>query len=222
MFEKLGISRLASLAVGGLLVFSAPANAGVITQAVSVASSSNNGTFNNPNNLANQTGLSANYISGVTDFDTYLATTTHKENDPGDSWGATSDNPGQFTDFDFGVPINLTRLALFGDDSPNGNNIQDFTILISNDATFASFANLGGFTATDTNLDPIAPQIFDVSNGIGRFVRVQLDSNHGGSTYLYGEAVFEASALRVSEPGSFAILGLALAGLGFARRRKTA
>lgn len=222
-------TRILGIAIAAGLAFacaSQSANAGPIIGGATVTASS---SFDQgpPSRLNDQSGLSANYVSGVTDFDTFLAGTTHPSVNTVNGWASSSDT-GEFVDFDFGESIDLTRLALFGDDSPNGNNINGFTVLIGNDATFGASSNLGSFNYLDSNLDPFLAQIFDVADGSGRYIRLQLDSNHGGAfgfdVIVAGEVVFEGArsrAVTVSEPGTLAILGLGLAGLGFARRRET-
>ena len=176
-----------------------------------------------PINLGDQSGLSATYISTVTLFDLFLSTTTHDQNSNSNAW-ASGDNTNEFIDFDFGESIDLTRLALFADDSPNGNNIQDFSVLISNDPTFATSTNLGSFTASDTNPNPITAQVYDVLDGSGQFVRLLLTDNHGGDfgfdSFVLGEAIFEGTSSAVPEPSSFLMIaGLCIGVL--VRRNRT-
>ena len=72
--------RLRALAVGSfaLLGLTSPANAAsVVVQADSITWTGTPGKASVPDRAFDQTGLSANYLSGVTDFDSFVTTTTH-------------------------------------------------------------------------------------------------------------------------------------------------
>lgn len=61
-------------------------------------------------NVTNQSGLSASYVSGTTDFDSYVATTTHTGADS-NAWRFTP--PTGFIAFDLGASYTLDALALW-------------------------------------------------------------------------------------------------------------
>lgn len=59
---------------------------------------------------------------------------------------------------------------------------------------------------------------FDLTDSVGRYVRLTIDSNHGDSFRTkFGEIAFDVSSAAVPEPTSFAFL--ATAGLALVVRR---
>src|SRR5262245_6199090 len=89
-----------------------PARAGVILQPASVSTDMGTG-LGSPNRVINQSGLSAGYTSGVTDFDTYIARKpTHNSSDGRNIWGSDFSNTGNF-DFDLGGTYAIGAFALW-------------------------------------------------------------------------------------------------------------
>ncbi|SEM67600.1 PEP-CTERM sorting domain-containing protein [Nitrosomonas marina] len=188
--------------------------AGLITGATAITANTI-GTLNGSElNMINQSGLSAGYLSGVTDFDTYIATApTHPTNDPGNAWAGLDSPTGPvfgYIDFDLGATHEVETFALWT--QSNDRAINDFKIYVD--------GVLGGtFNGVIGNAPDISVQTFDLLNGlVGGSVRLEVLSNHGGPNVNIGEVAFETAA--VPEPSILFLMGMGLAGLGFTYRRK--
>ena len=64
-----------------------------------------------------QSGLQANFVSGVTDFDVYFGNPLHRmEADIGEWWAPVGPSTGTI-DYDLGADYDLTRIALWNEDA---------------------------------------------------------------------------------------------------------
>lgn len=205
----------------GLSLLAGQASADVIYGATAVSSNQYNAYYG-AENLVNQSGLSQSYTNGVTDFATFAsANPTHT----GSSYsnGFLAPTPG-FAIFDLGVTRSLTRLALWNDQDFQA--VKDFNLLISDSLDFTGAALLGSFTASfvyQSYSIPTAMQVFDLAEASGRYVRVNFLNAYDGGAVNPGEIAFiGGSATNVPEPGTMALLGLGLAGIGALRRRPSA
>ena len=179
-------------------------------------------------NIINQSGLSANYVSGVTDFASFVGTTTHTPsavNAAANVYLSTLANLSNTVvtfDFDLGAAFSLDRLALWGDNDSQA--ITDFDLFASADETFAALTALGSFSATVTGA-PVPAQVFNFAETSTRFVRIQV-ANHSTGRLQVGEVAFGGVAASddnpVPEPAALALFGVGLLGLGAMRRRKKA
>jgi len=163
----------------------------------------------------NQTGLSAGYVSGVTDFDTYVPATTH-DSQPGTDWTATS-NTGAAV-FDLGSLYRVNAAALWNFGGTGGNisfGIDDLTLEYSIDNVL--FNSIGAFSLTQGVTGVVTPaDVLSFGAIDARYIRMNVLTNFGNGSAL-GEIAFRQA---VPEPGTLAILGLGLVGLAATHRRR--
>ena len=191
---------------------------GAVMLGISSASSADSTDWGSLDHLIDQSGLSASYTPGVTDFTSFTSATTHLDSTASISWGTNQGSFGASTSvlFDLGVAQTVTEFAFWGDDGTNTNNIGSFTIDISNDPTFSTFTSLGGGTGPGSNNNPVDAAVFDITDGTGRYVRLNANS-YGGPWVLIGEVAF-GGGTGVPEPSVGLLSGLAA--LGLLRRRR--
>ena len=147
-----------------LLVGAASAQAAFVTGAVSISSPQGAHPNHDLFNIINQSGLSATYTSGVTDFDVFAATTTGSGLSGSGFTNTSSRGPQQFT-FDLGALYTIDAIALWN--SGSSGSITRFEVYSDTDADFGNGtsglllapaalststapAQVFGFTATDT------------------------------------------------------------------------
>jgi hypothetical protein len=224
-------TRVLSVAVGFTLAIASVAQAGPILMAT--GATTDMGSFNatySPTNAIDQSGLAAGYTSGVTDFDTFVASTSTL-------FGASGANPwfsaqGVFTgnfDFDLGGTYTLSSFALWNDPQDVGNQgIQDFSLYADDNSAFSSPTLLGSYTAAEGtgtfgNLEDLnLGQIFTFFSTEASFVRMAIESNYGSTSVTgFTEAAFEiAGPTPIPEPGSLLLLGAGVTGVVATLRKR--
>ena len=179
-----------------------------------------------PEYLIDQSGLSDSFTSGVTNFDSYIssnprANTTGNQNHFFSSSGNTT---GQM-DFDLGDTFSIERLALWNIGGSTISNLNSFTVFTSETLDFSSATNAGTFSAHNTTSRAIVPvQVFDLTDSEARYVRMQINSNHGHANFTgFAELAFDVSAATTSipEPSSATMLFGFVSCLTFRRRRRS-
>lgn len=170
-------------------------------------------------NLTNQSGISESYVSGVTDFDSFVATAVTNVTSTGQAGVSFLSSPllGQHVlDFAFGGELLFTSLALWND--TDAQSLGSFQVFASADSSFSSLTLLGSFTATTQAIGSLA-QVFDFTNTVStQFIRIVGDEiNSGNNRLQINEIAFEAETgtglVDVPEPTSLALFGAALLGL---------
>jgi len=169
------------------------------------------------NNAFNQSGLSATYISGVTDFATFTATTTHNSQPNNDYIAATT--TGNVT-FDLGSVMIIDKIAFWNFGGLGGNPFfaaTQFTLVASVDASFTAPIVLGTFNPAvfGTSLNPA--QVFSFAPTNAEFFRLQAFVSNGAPGVGIGEVAFNSTNV-VPEPASLFLIGTGLA-VAAARRR---
>lgn len=184
---RCGCVWAAAAAGGCVAVSTASASPGSILQPVSVTTTA---VENSPiGTTIDQSGLSASYVSGVTDFDTYVPATNHGT-DPADYWDSDQTFPKIVT-FDLGQDFDINGFAYwraFG----GGETIGVFELFTDADDDYDNGAELiQSFIGDDVNGGQ--PFTFDAVNT--RYVHLRILSNQGSfSFFSVGEFAFRESA----------------------------
>jgi PEP-CTERM motif len=210
-------NRLRSLyvlgAVVALLIASGQqASAGPILSPITAAASS---TFDGDIlHTIDHTGLLTNFISGVTDFDTYIAgNPTHAGPNASNAWSAAVGNLPINLDYGLGASYSIGDLALWT--SFGGFSINRFSVFTATNAGFVGATNVGSFDANDTS--PVIAQVFALAPSVGSFLRIQILSNEGAGFVNLSEIGVEVTSSAVPEPTTLVLLGTGLAAV--VRRR---
>jgi hypothetical protein len=172
----------------------------------------------------NQNGLSVTYVSGVTDFDPYIAgSPSHTIIYSGFEWFGNSGTTTAVVTYDLGSVFTIDRLALWNEEF-SGIGLLD--VLGSVDGV--TFGLLGvGFTPT--NNPPVGDYLADVfalSATAVRYVRLDMSEcpQPGGGGYVscsIGEVAFRTVSGAVPEPATWAMLVSGFAIAGCAMRTRT-
>ena len=205
--------------------FASPATASTIVGAVGVSSPQD--SFPNAgfalDNIINQSGLSSSYTSGLTDFDSYIATVIHDGTGSftsgftnGECALAPDPCGGQFS-FDLGLAIEIDALVFWGTDT-NGS-VSSFNLYADSDQDFTNGAGtlLGAFTPGDGD-------ILAFAGVVTQFIHIDVISINDttpltGTKPGIGEVAFRSSYV-VPVPAAVWLFASGLIGLvGVARGR---
>lgn len=218
---------LKSIAAAAILAAATASHAGTILSPTSVYNNTV-GTYQfgggAVTQMINQSGLSAGFTSGVTDFNAYMAgAPTHTNNDF-DGWIGPAGGP--FTgilDFDLGGSYSVERFAMWNTAAGSTANVQSFTLYVSDVADFSSFTDVGSFVNPQLNgSNPYPVTVFDTADTTGQYLRLQINSYYGnGNVVEIGEVALDVTPGNdVPEPGALALVSLALLGLGASRKAR--
>jgi hypothetical protein len=138
--------------------------------------------------ITNQSGLSAIYTSGVTDFDSYVSTTTH-DSDSLDNLWVFLGRSGVIT-FNLGASYTLDALALWPLSGSTGD-VRGFTLYADTDADTSNLGtSLGSFNAVAPSFFPVGSQVFNFGATNTQFVQMEITSNAGSDRIGLGEVAF--------------------------------
>lgn len=214
-----------SLALSGLLMLNSPALAATIISPVSAVIDNGGPGFGSINDTLNQNGLNSGFTSGVTDYDTYIATApTHSFIFAGMEWFSNSPPPASPTvvTYDLGATFPINALALWNEES---SGIATLDLATSVDGV--SFSNLvTGLTPIDNNSGDIdyAVESIPFATTNAQYVRFTMTGPTPDSDFdavAIGEVAFRVeNARNVTDGGStMALLGCGLLGLCVAKRK---
>jgi hypothetical protein len=198
-----------------VLGFAGAAQAGTMLQPVS-ASTTLDGWGWDINWTVSQNGLDQHYVSGVTDFDTFVSTVGHQGGWLAGYTASGSTNFNGFVDFDLGSEYTIESMAAWEGQGPAGANgeIASFNMFASNDPTFTTSTLLGSYVGTYAPFSTAA-EVYSFAPTSARYVRLQVLSFYTGDISM-GEFAFERSV--VPAPAAAALLGMG--GMMSLRRRR--
>ncbi len=183
------------------------------------AISSPQGDFGSPFalvNAINQSGLSAGYTSGVTDFASYTAGATHSSPGSINSGFTNTRSLPQIFSLDIGSMQTIDGFAIWANENPG--SLTSFNLWADTDNNFGNGVGslLGSFNVSGSSTISSAD--------VGSFLAVSTQYLHIDATAPsdlivgIGEFALRSAAAAVPEPTSLALLTIGLLGLGFKRR----
>ena len=210
-------------------VLSGPAHAGVVQSAAAVSGPppfpSSAHTWDK---TIDQSGLVGGYVSGVTDFDTYVALQPRH-------FGQSSFPPNfavspatlpEAVDYDLGASFEILQLAFWNYPFPDSAGPSSIEVFTSNDAAFAggtlvgTFSPLNDGTGNDVAAGLNVVQVFDLTDTTARYLRINVLATPAGNGIGWSEVAFDVIPSAIPEPQTYALLLAGLGLLGFAARRK--
>ena len=195
--------RLSSRWLALFLLAAAPAGAQRILQPTAATTSMGEfAPIYAPSYAIDQSGLSAGYVSGVTPFDAFVASTNTTVVSGGliqTTWFSANGQPTGTFDFTLAGGATISAFALWTDPQPNSmQGVQRFTLHAGNDPTFAAATLLGSYSAAPGTGDATNfGQVFAFGPIAATYVRMTVLSNHGAPGITgFVEAAFRAEPLR--------------------------
>lgn len=226
--SKLGCGAAAIL-IASLIC--SQSNAGVMISAVGVTASDERvfgSTTWFANSLIDQSELSTPFISGLTNFEAYVASSpTHRFVQIGSTisgWGTNNFVTSATLDFDMGGATLLDALVLWNRGVQTNQQIGDFDLIASNDASFTNTTLLGSFSASGNGTDlATGAQVFTFQEISASYIRMNITSPlPRGIILSAGEIAFGSGTTSVvPEPSSLAIFGVGACVVGATRRRSS-
>lgn len=210
-----------TLLISLLLVASTLSGATIVSPISGVVNTSGPG-FGSLADTLNQNGLLTNFVSGVTNFDTYIATNPlHSLVFFGNEWFSNQDATTAMVTYDLGSTRRIDRLALWNEES---SGIGLLNLFYSTDnITFTSLVS--NIIPTDHAVVNYAADVISFGGAVdARYVRFDMSNcpqPNGGSfaACAIGEVAFSVNS--IPEPSSMVMLGLGLAALVGARFRRS-
>lgn len=166
----------------------------------------------------NQNGLSANYVSNVTNFDAYIASgPSHTSTFSGFEWFSEAGTTSAQVTYDFGSARTFRALALWNEESSGIGQLDLSTSL--DGVTFNSLATV---FPTDNPLASYLADVFTFGATNARYVRFSMSGCPQSDPGSYpacaiGEVAFKAA---VPEPATWALMVGGFGAVGGALRSR--
>jgi hypothetical protein len=201
------------------------AHAGTIIGPGAATATSTNGPSFDIGNTIDQSGLDKTYVSGVTDFDTYLGTNPmHTFVAANNEWFTAFGVDTATLRFDLGASLKIGRIALWNEEF---SGFGTGGVSVSTDGLAFSFLGTINPVDSPSSLD-YGAQVFSLGMAQARFVEIDVSDcpqPDGDPSILcgLGEIAFEQlDATPIPVPGALPLLLAGLGGLGWAGRRRRA
>jgi hypothetical protein len=206
-----------------VLAFAAqPAQAQQIVSATSGTINSGGPGFGSLTDTINQSGLSTGYVSGVTDFNSYIAgNPTHTVVFNGNEWFSNQGSNSASVTYDLGSAMGIDALALWNEEASGIGTLNLFSSLDG-----VLFTSLGSFNPTNNPLDAnYLAQVFNFGAVDTRYFRFDMSECPQQPTTFdacaIGEVAFRtASVSGVPEPSSWAMMLVGFGAIGYSMRRR--
>jgi hypothetical protein len=154
-------------------------------------------------NVADQSGLSAAYTSGVDDFGTYLAGAPTHTSVGGTDWVSELGTTTGYVEFDLGALMVVDAMAIWN--MAFGNPLQ-LSAAVTEFDLFANGNLLGSYTIGAPAVNPSLAQVIGFSPVAAQIIRMEITANNGSLDYsALGEVAF--SAFPVPEPTAALLFG---------------
>ncbi len=166
--------------------------------------------------MINQQGLSSNYISGLTDFESFTSSDVVHTQGHGDAWYSDSRVYSGFFIFDLGAEYLLQSMVMWNAAGGINASVSSFSLTTSSTPDFISSSFAGEFTGSEANY---LASVYDLTDSIARYIRMDIDGNFGNPCCtVIGEIAFGGQAVNVTAPPMLLLLTLTLFGLTYRRK----
>ncbi len=216
------MKKLMGAATVALALASTPAAAATIVSATSATIDVGGPGFGSINDTFNQAGLSTGYTSGVTDFDTYIASDPiHTLLFAGNEWFSNEPSTTAQVTYDLGSAMGIDRLALWNEES---SGIGSLDLLTSIDGI--TFSSLGTFIPVPAGaVVDYSAQVFSFGATNARYVRFAMSDCPAGAgafnSCAIGEVAFRSAAIgAIPEPTTWAMMIFGFGAIGGALRNR--
>jgi hypothetical protein len=211
---------MAGLFATALAAVAAPAQAGKIVQPTGATTNVGTHPAFSLSNLFNQSGLSAGYTAGVTEFDTYIASNPTHSSLQTTVWVPLNNVTTGNVTFNLGASVAIESMA-FWNRNNSSQGVRDFQLLACPDSACTSTTLVGNFTALanlGANDGAVEAQVFAFAATTTQYLRMDMLNTYGSPVLSAGEVVFEQAVFETPEPASALLLAGGLLALT-ARRR---
>lgn len=217
MFKKFGTAAALSVAL------LSSAQAGVIVSAVGAEIISGGPGFGNIADTHNLFGLFEDYISGVTDFDTYLASEPiHSFEFEDYEWFSNTGSTSAVVSYDLGSVRNLLGMALWNEDAAG---VGSLNILGSTDGVNWQTLVTGASPTDSVAEANYGADVFSWNATNARFIKLEMSNCPQGSGTGFqacglGEVAFNAAPVPEASTFAMGAIGLTMLGVAASRRRR--
>ncbi len=217
-------------AVAACAAIASPASAQTIIGAQSAVINSGGPGSGNIADTYNQNGLATKYVSGVTNFDTYVAgNPLHTIVFAGNEWFSNFGTSTASVTYDLGSVFDIDRLALWNEDTAGIGSLNVF-----GSTNGFSFSSIGNFTPTNhpsatSSDETYGADVFSFAARSARYLQFNMSGcpqpQSGYNSCSIGEVAFRTAAVvpgAVPEPTTWAMMILGFGVVGCMMRRKAA